>query len=606
MLEKIQSPADLRGLTDGQLRSLAEEIRSRLVDTVSRNGGHLASNLGAVELTIALHLALDTPRDRLVFDVGHQCYTHKLLTGRQDLLETLRTPGGVSGFPKRSESPYDCFDTGHASTAISAAVGMARARDLSGEDYAVAVLVGDGAMTGGLCYEAMNDVGSRPTPLIVVLNDNKMSIAPNAGALSKHLTRLRGSVRWNRTKHTVKSGLERVPLVGAPVLRMLNRGQRVLHAAFLHGSIFEALGFKYLGPVDGHDIPTLVRTIRAARALERPVLIHAVTVKGCGFTRAEQHPEAYHGVAPFFIESGKSRSVSDGTHVSAAAEAGAALSELAAGDPRVVAVTAAMPQGTGLSGFAERFPDRFFDVGIAESHAATFCAGLAAGGMRPFFAVYATFLSRAADQLLHDVCLQGLPVTVLADHAGFVPGDGATHQGVYDLGMLRAMPGLTVWQPADAEELRAMIRASRSLEGPCVIRYPKSLPRSLGTPFAPGSWRLLRPGDDLQLVAVGRACETALEAARILSAQGVQASVWSASSLPADPPPLAPRYAVVEECAGGGGLGEALSAYAPPLRVFGCGSTVPSQEDLPHLDAQCGMTADAIAAALAKPYGGRA
>lgn len=598
MLEKIHSPSDLKSLTYPQLNELSEEIRQELISTISRHGGHLASNLGAVELTLALHLAFDTPQDKLIFDVGHQCYTHKLLTGRQELLHSLRSPGGVSGFPKRTESPHDSFDTGHSSTAISAAVGYARARDLCHEQYAVAALVGDGALTGGLCYEALNDVGSRPTPLIVLLNDNAMSISKNVGALSKHLTRLRASRSWMNTKHAVKNTLNHLPLVGKPLVSILDQAKRFIRLALVPGAFFEALGFTYLGPVDGHDIPTLVRTLKDAQALNRPVLIHAVTQKGRGYSLAEKKPEDFHGVAPFFVESGKGRTASSSAHLSAAKAVSEKLTELGETHPQMACVTAAMPQGTGLLPFSQKFPDRFFDVGIAEGHAMTFCAGLAAGGLRPFFAVYSTFLPRCADHLLHDVCLQNLPVTLLLDHAGFVPGDGATHQGIYDLALLRAMPHLSIWHPADVRELHRMLEESLRLEGPCAIRYPKSLPADLGGETPSGSWRQLRRGADLQLIACGRSCETALSVAALLEKANISSGVWNASRLPVFSLPVSGPFAVIEESCGAGGLSEALSALAQPLSVFHAGGSIPSEHDLPSLDAQCHMTPAEISETL--------
>lgn len=596
-LERIHSPADLRALSEQEVKVLAEEIRQKLIDVVSHRGGHLASNLGAVELTLALHRAFYMPRDKIVFDVGHQSYTHKLLTGRGKAFEMLRAEGGASGFPKREESCFDCFNTGHASTAISAALGMARARDANGDDYTVAALVGDGALTGGMCYEALNDVGSRPTPLIVLLNDNEMSIAHNVGALSKYLTRLRGSREWNHAKKTVKSVLLRTPLLGRPIARGLDRIKRALRLMLVPCDFFEALGFAYLGPVDGHDVPELTRALRDAAALKKPVVVHAVTQKGRGYARAERKPEDFHGVAPFFVESGKARG-SGSQGVSSASVIGEELVGMARADRRIAAITAAMPAGTGLSAFAEAFPDRFFDVGIAEGHAAGLAAGLAVGGMRPYFAVYASFLMRAMDQVMHDICLQNLPVTLLVDHAGFVPGDGETHQGVYDLAALREMPNLTLWQPCDAAELRAMLRASTRLSGPCAIRYPKQLPQALGEGTEPGGWRRIAEGDDGALVGYGASVETALCARELLAQRGIACAVWSASCGDTPPAGCAP-VAVVEESRLHGGLGEALQAKIPGLLVFASCGAPPSAHSLEGLRRQCGQDAQAVADAVA-------
>ena len=591
-LEKIHNPADVRALSDAECAALAQEIRQRLIDVVSQRGGHLASNLGAVELTIALHRAFCAPKDKIIFDVGHQSYTHKLLTGRGDAFDTLRAEGGVSGFPKREESEYDCFGTGHASTAISAALGMARARDIAGEDYAVVAVVGDGALTGGMCYEALNDAGSRPTPLVVLLNDNEMSIARNVGALEKYLTRLRGSRRWDRTKKTVKGALERLPLVGRPLARGLDAVKRTLKLMLVPCDFFDALGFAYLGPVDGHDVAELTRALRDAAAMKKPVVVHAVTQKGRGYARAERKPEDFHGVAPFFVENGKARKCSQG--VCSAEAAGLTLTDMARGDARVAAITSAMPAGTGLSAFAAAFPERNFDVGLAEEHAAGLAAGLAAGGMRPFFAVYASFLTRAIDQVMHDICLQNLPVTLLVDHAGFVAGDGATHQGVYDFAALRALPNLTIWQPCDARELRAMVRASMELSGPCVIRYPKQLPERLGADAPIGGWRRIADGADGAIIGYGGSVETALFARDRLAAKGICCAVWSASCGDVPPEGCEP-IAVIEESRGHGGLGEALRARYPALLTFSAGGPVPSAHSLEGLRRQCGQDAETVA-----------
>ncbi len=606
----------MRNITEQETEALAGEIRQALIDGVARTGGHLASNLGAVELTLALHRVFETPKDKIIFDVGHQSYTHKLLTGRQSLLTTLRKDGGVSGFPKRSESENDPFETGHASTAISAALGLARARDARGEAHAVVALVGDGALTGGLCYEALNDAGSRPTQLIMLLNDNEMSIAKNVGALSRYLTRLRGSKSWIGTKKAVKRGLHRVPLVGVPLAGAIEKVKRTIKLLLVPGDFFEALGFAYLGPIDGHDIPMLEKVLRDARDMGCPVVVHAITRKGRGYALAERKPEAFHGVAPFFVDNGEARNrPQDG--VATCDIAGEALIQAAARDDRVVAITAAMPHGTGLADFSARFPDRFFDVGIAEAHAVTLSAGMAAGGLRPVFAVYASFLQRAMDQVLHDVCLQRLPVLFLVDHAGFVPGDGATHQGIYDLTMLRAMPGLTIWAPCDAEELRAMIGAALALEAPCAIRYPKQLPEALGTPGPLGKWRRVSKEGDMAIVAYGTSVEAALDVVGNFHEQGISCAVWSASSLqPLDPDALealshARLLVVLEEAQVFGGLGEAMAGYfagkemSPPLLLLGVEGIAPGAHSLAGLARECGLDAPTVAGRILEALHGR-
>ncbi|MCL1795529.1 MAG: 1-deoxy-D-xylulose-5-phosphate synthase [Clostridia bacterium] len=598
MLERIHAPEDLRAVSPRDLNTLAAEIRQTLIDTVAERGGHLASNLGVVELTLALHRVFDTRVDKVLFDVGHQVYTHKLLTGRKAGFAALRSEGGVSGFPKRAESCHDAFETGHASTAISAALGFARARDALHEEHAVVALVGDGALTGGLCYEALNDAGSRQTQLIVLLNDNKMSIAQNVGALSRYLTRLRGSRRWISAKRTVKRGLSGIPIVGRPLARLIERIKRMVKLLLVPGEFFEALGFAYLGPIDGHDVATLERTLVDALNLRCPVVVHAVTQKGRGYARAERQPETFHGVAPFFLERGGPHGATD--RALSADVAGSTLQRLAEKDARIAAITAAMPQGTGLSAFAEKYPDRFFDVGIAEEHAMTLAAGMAAGGLRPVFAVYSSFLQRSIDQLLHDVCLQRLPVLVLSGHAGFVAGDGATHQGVYDLSMLRAMPGLTILSPCDAAELREMIAYALTMDTPCVIRYPKTLPERLPGEFTPGLWRTVAAGDTVALIGAGHTVETALSVRALLGL----GAVYSASSIvPLDNRALDamksyPLIAVLEESQRNGGLSEAVLSYFEgnrPVLRFAVPGIVPDKQSLPGLAEACGLDAETIA-----------
>lgn len=611
MIEKINSLCELKKLSTSEVEALATDIRQVLIDTVAETGGHLASNLGAVELTLALHRVFDSPRDKIIFDVGHQSYTHKLLTGRADTIRTLRGEGGLSGFPKREESEHDIFETGHASTAISAALGLSRARDALGERHAVVALVGDGALTGGLCYEALNDAGSKPTQIIVLLNDNEMSIAQNVGALSHYLTKLRGSSRWIGTKSIVKKGLHRIPLAGARIANIVEKVKRTLKLMLVPGEFFEALGLQYLGPIDGHDVAMLEHALRDARDMQKPVVVHAVTQKGRGYAMAEHRPEAFHGVAPFFVENGKTKETAKEDMVSASKVVGEALVALAENDPRVTAITAAMPQGTGLALFAEKFPDRFFDVGIAEEHAVTLAAGMAAGGLRPVFAVYASFLQRSMDELLHDVCLQGLDVLVLADHAGFVAGDGATHQGVYDLGMLRIMPGLKVWAPCDACELREMLAVAGSLSGPCVIRYPKGLPERLAKGAFEGRWRCIHWGERAAIIAHGQAVQTALEVADKLRGERIHCAVWNASIImPLDSRALAEiagRYqwiVTLEEEQVSGGLGAAVAVHfaaqreRPHVLTLGVPGIAPGAHSLEGLARACGIDAERAAAAI--------
>lgn len=531
-LSQIKDPSDIRGLNREECEELADDIRAKIIQTVSQNGGHLSSNLGIVEITMALHRVFDTPKDKIVFDVGHQTYAHKLLTGRYDSFDTLRTYGGISGFPRRNESEHDCFEAGHASTAISAALGLARARDAQGQKHHVIAVVGDGALTGGMCYEALNDCGNSKTRLILVLNDNEMSIAPNVGALSRHLSGLRASAGWNSTKKHVKSNLSRIPLVGEPLYRVVHAAKRMVKSVFVDEGFFSALGFRYLGPIDGNDQSAVEKILEQAKHLDEPVVIHCITKKGYGYHRAEVKPEAFHGTPPFLVESGK---VSGSGSQSYGAVANQCLIEMAKEDSSIMAVTAAMPLGTCTAQFAKAYPDRFIDVGIAEEHAVTLCAGLASGGMHPYFFVYSTFLQRGYDQVLHDVCIQNLPVVFMLDRAGISNEDGQSHQGLYDYAYLRHIPNLTVLAPADADELKAIIRAARDAEVPCTIRYPKSaeqLPEGYQIKeFKIGKWQQLREGADVVLLSVGSMTAAALRVAESLAERGIEAEVVNASTI---------------------------------------------------------------------------
>lgn len=532
-LEEIHTPRDLAGLSYAEMNDLALEIRRTIIDTVSERGGHLASNLGVVELTLALHRVFEMPEDKIIFDVGHQSYVHKLITGRYDRFSTLRSYGGISGFPKRGESEYDVFETGHSSTAISAALGMARARDMLGQKHHVVAVVGDGAMTGGMCYEALNDAGSAKTRMIVILNDNEMSISPNVGALSQHLTDLRVSRGWNSTKRTVKSHLPRVPIIGKPLYRVMNWTKDAIKSIFVDEGFFDALGFHYIGPIDGHDLKSLEKTLRRVKELEGPSLVHVLTRKGYGYDMAEEKPERFHGVAPFYAETGESRKEPTGpSYGEIMAET---LADMADTDERIVAITAAMKSGTGLNLFGKRHADRLLDVGITEEHAVTMAAGLAAGGMRPYFAVYASFFQRGFDQMIHDVAMQRLPVVFVLDRAGLVGEDGETHHGVYDLASVLPVPNMTVLAPRDAAELKAMLRWTRHFDAPCAIRYCKAgvdLSKDYPCPrFRLGVWETLEEGDNCVLLAVGSMVQLALEARKLLVREGIHAQVVSCSTV---------------------------------------------------------------------------
>ncbi|MDR0293559.1 MAG: 1-deoxy-D-xylulose-5-phosphate synthase, partial [Oscillospiraceae bacterium] len=508
----IQSVKDI---PENGLELFCSDIRSFLIHNVSKTGGHLASNLGVVELTVALHRVFDTSRDRIVFDVGHQCYVHKLLTGRRDGFAKLRALGEMSGFPRPSESVHDAFVTGHASTSVSAALGMARARTLLGEDYRCVAVLGDGALTGGLAYEGLNDAGQSGEPLIVVLNDNGMSIRKNVGGVARHLANLRLKPQYVRAKNVTHRFLDPLP-GGKAVGRVIHRGKEILKDALIPGSLFSHMGFEYLGPADGHDIRTVAYLLRRAAAMKKPVLIHLVTQKGRGYAFSERNPSAYHGVRQFHIDSGEA--LNDGGP-SFSRCFGECLASLAGADSRVVAVTAAMQSGAGLDLFARRFPKRFFDVGIAEEHAVTMAAAMAKQGLRPVVAIYSTFLQRSYDQIVHDVALQNLPVIFAVGHAGLCGEDGETHQGIFDPLFLSAIPNMTLWAPASFAELREMLSRALAHDGPVAIRYPKG-GEGLFRGDAPALCAL-KPGRDATIVTYGVMVNTALAAAERLESAGI-------------------------------------------------------------------------------------
>ena len=609
ILPGIHGPDDIKKLSLAQCGDLAVELRQTIIDTVSHQGGHLASNLGDVELIIALHRVFDSPRDKIIFDVGHQIYAHKLLTGRQERFGTLRSYHGISGFPSRAESEHDLFDTGHSSTSISMALGMARARDLQGEDYHVVAVVGDGALTGGMCYEAMNDAGNGHCRLIVVLNDNEMSISKNVGALSNYFKHLRASASWYGGKKRVRQGVERIPLVGTVLARTLERAKNMVKSVVTEGEMFEALGFRYLGPFDGHNIEEMMHVFEQAKHVDdMPLLIHVITQKGHGYDLAERQPEKFHGVAPFRVENGMRSGIEN--RESAAQAAGRELAAMAAEDTRIVAITAAMTAGTGLSEFAAAYPERFFDVGIAEQHAVSVAAGLARAGMRPYFAVYSTFLQRAYDQIVHDVCLQELPVCILSDHVGLVGDDGKTHHGVLSVPMLLSMPGLTLLAPRDLQQLKEAVRASLSVEGPCVIQYPKEgiAPYAQGAPFAVGRWQRLVEGDERILLAFGRMTKHAVEASRLLEERGMRVGVIDCCSLkPMDMEWLnalflkETKMITVEEGELIGGFGAEIARLSveagakPPLATLGLPNRFIAHGAVNQLLKECDLTAEQIA-----------
>lgn len=529
LLCNLQLPEGLKELSYKELEMVAAEIRQLLVSTIARTGGHLAPNLGVVELTLALHRVFNSPQDKIIWDVGHQSYVHKLLTGRLQRFSTLRQLGGISGFPKPEESEHDVFATGHSSTSISAAVGLAKARDLSGERHKIIAVIGDGSMTGGMAFEALNHAGHLNLDLMVVLNDNEMSISRNVGALSSYLSRVRMNPAVNRLKEEIEHLIHGIPGVGEMTVRYLEKFKDSLKYLVIPGILFEELGFSYFGPVDGHNIRQLVQVFRDAAGRSGPVLIHVLTKKGKGYLPAEEDPLKYHGVSGFELPGGHPRKR---TGPPAYTEVfGETLVEIAREDQRVVAITAAMPEGTGLLEFARVFPDRFIDVGIAEQHAVTMAAGLARGGKKPVVAIYSSFLQRAYDQILHDVCLQDLPVVFALDRAGVVGEDGPTHHGVFDLAYLRSIPGITIMAPKDENELRAMLRLALAMDKPVAIRYPRGQGqgvKQLREPVLPGRAEVLCSGEQVAIFALGPLVAEAEKAARRLSRMGISCAVINA------------------------------------------------------------------------------
>lgn len=528
ILDTINSPADVKRLSIPELKQLAEEIRQFLIRVISKTGGHLAPNLGVVELSLALHRVFSTPKDKIVFDVGHQSYIHKIVTGRREKFATLRQYGGISGFPKCTESEHDAFGTGHSSTSISAALGMAVARDLQGADYDVVAVIGDGSMTGGMAFEALNNAGTLHKKMIVVLNDNEMSISKNVGAMSEYLYQLRTGETYNKIKNDLESWLKNVDF-GSDVLKALRRLKGSVKYLMVPTSIFEELGFTYLGPVDGHDVEGLIDVLQAARKINGPVMVHVLTKKGKGYKPAEESPNKFHGTGPYEIATGKKITNPDAP-ITYTEVFGKTITELADTDKKIVGITAAMPDGTGLSTFAKAHPERFFDVGIAEQHAVTSAAGIAAAGLKPVAAIYSSFLQRAYDSVLHDICIQNLHVTLCLDRAGLVGDDGYTHHGVFDYAYLRSIPNMTIMAPKDENELRHMLKTAVDFYGPISIRYPRG--SGLGVDIVEplhtlpiGKAEVLREGKDVCIFAIGSMVQSALDAAAALAEQGVSAGV---------------------------------------------------------------------------------
>ncbi len=618
LLDKINSPGDLKGLSQDELCELAGEIREFILDTVSVTGGHLASSLGAVEIAIALHYVFDAPCDKIIWDVGHQSYAHKILTGRKVSFKTLRQLDGISGFPKPSESPFDSFGTGHSSTSISAGLGISAARDLKGERYKVISVIGDGSMTAGLAFEGLNQAGHLKKDFIVLLNDNEMSISKNVGALSSFLSRKITGPFATRVKKEIENFIKSIPKIGDGLVSFVKKAEDSLITLLTPGMLFEGLGFHYVGPIDGHDTNSLVRTLEDIKHLDRPVLVHILTKKGKGYEPAEKEPSRFHGVGAFDKTTGKPRGPSRLTYTDVFSST---LLELAGMDKRIVAITAAMPDGTGLNKFAEKYPDRFFDVGIAEQHAITFAAGLVKEGFVPVTAIYSTFLQRAYDEVLHDVCLQKLPIVIAMDRAGIVGADGPTHHGLFDLSYLRHMPGMILAAPRDEAELRHLLFSAVNYKRPTAIRYPRGecTGKDTTVPFEhipPGKAEVLAEGGELAILALGAMVDPALEAAQRLEEVNIGACVVNARFVkPLDEGLILElarrtgRLLTVEENSLQGGFGSAVLELLGEHKVscevkrLGVPDTFVEHGTQAELRSRLGLDADGIekaARALAK------
>ncbi|MCW7755115.1 1-deoxy-D-xylulose-5-phosphate synthase [Desulfobotulus sp. H1] len=611
LLDTIHSPADLKQLDRSDLPRLASEIRAKIIDVTSRNGGHLASSLGAVELTLAIHYVFDTPRDRLIWDVGHQSYAHKLVTGRSQAFDTLRKPGGISGFPRITESIYDAFSTGHSSTSISAGLGMAHGKKLSGDAHKIVAVIGDGSMTAGLAYEALNHAGDSRGNLLVILNDNDMSISPNVGALSSFLSRTFSAKYLQDLRAEFGRFLKSLPKIGDDVYQLAKRTEESFKAFTTPGMLFEAFNFDYFGPINGHRLDHLIDILENIKTLDEPVLLHVTTRKGMGYPPAEKNPTLFHGIAPFDIRTG----IKHPSPPSAPAYTdifGQTICHMAEENPALLAITAAMPEGTGLSAFAKQYKDRFFDVGIAEQHAVTFAAGLATEGYRPVVAIYSTFLQRAYDQIIHDVCLDGHPVLFAIDRAGFVGDDGPTHHGLFDMAFLRPIPNLVIMAPRNEAQLVAMLKTGIGHNGPCAIRYPRGAGTGAAVnwetePLKIGKGEVLRNGRDLTLLALGRPVQEALSAADILAEEGIDAAVVDARFLkPLDQDLLReigssqkPVITLEEGVAAGGFGSSVLEFFAEeglicPLKRVGIPDRFMAHGHPDELRKACGLDAHSI------------
>ena len=576
LLEKIQKENDIKQLKPEELEKLAEEIRQFLVEKISVSGGHLASNLGVVELTMALHLAFELPQDKMIWDVGHQSYTHKILTGRRAGFDDLRKYGGMSGFPKRKESECDAFDTGHSSTSISAGLGYVAARDIKGEEHSVISIIGDGAMTGGMAYEALNNASRLKSNFIIVLNDNNMSISENVGGMSRYLNGLRTAEAYTGLKKGVEDTLMKIPVQGEKILYQMKKTKSGLKQLFVPGMFFEDMGITYLGPVDGHDIRKLYKTFQEAKRVDHAVLVHVLTKKGKGYVPAEENPSRFHGIVPFDIETGEAKEKSSKDSYTDIFSK--VLCDIAKQNDAVVGITAAMADGTGLARFARMFPDRFFDVGIAEEHALTFAAGLAAGGLKPVVAVYSSFLQRAFDQTIHDVCLQNLPVMIAVDRAGLVGSDGETHQGLFDLSFLNMIPNMTILSPKNRWEMADMVRFCADFQYPVALRYPRGAAyeglSAFRTPIVYGKSEILYEEEDIAVIFVGHMAELAVQVRDRLKEIGYHCSLINARFVkPLDTEMLEALtkdhrlFVTIEENVLSGGFGEQVLHYVSRAKL---------------------------------------
>ncbi|MCM3784103.1 1-deoxy-D-xylulose-5-phosphate synthase [Neobacillus mesonae] len=612
LLPQIKGPNDLKKMSVDELVSLSEEIRQFLIEKLSYTGGHLASNLGVVELTVALHYSYNSPKDKMIYDVGHQAYVHKMLTGRMDRFDSLRKYKGLSGFVKRNESEHDVWEAGHSSTSLSAAMGMAYARDLKGEDNKVIAIIGDGALTGGMAFEALNHIGHEQKKLMVILNDNEMSIAPNVGAMHNYLSKIRSDRHYLKAKDEVELALRKIPAIGGTLAKSAGWIKDSLKYMMVPGVLFEELGFTYLGPVDGHDMPKLIETFKQADNVNGPVFVHVLTTKGKGYKPAEADSFKWHGISPYKIESGQVlKSVGNPMYTDVFGET---LIELAREDERIVAVTPAMPGGSGLIPFSKEFPERMVDVGIAEQHAATMCAALAMEGLKPVFAVYSTFMQRAYDQIVHDICRHNANVMFAIDRAGFVGADGETHQGVYDVAFLRHIPNIVVMMPKDENELRHMMKTALDYnDGPIAYRYPRL--NGLGVPLDKelkaipiGSWETLRQGENYAIIAAGPMIQVAEEAADVLKREGMQVSIVNARFFkPLDQDLLISlhekdtKIIVLEEASQAGSLGSSIlefyseqGLYDTKVHLMGIADLFVEHGSVKEQREEVGLTAQAV------------